>query len=83
MRFEARHHLFKRLAQNFGNYINLSCTLAMRYRLLQCYYYQSNDYLGSETEIGPGGCIMCLHVQYIQAHKGEGWEGGCTGRYIV
>ena len=54
MRYEARHHFFKRLAQNVGNFINLSYTLAVRHQLLQCYYHQSEAFLGSEVEIGPG-----------------------------
>ena len=54
MRYEARHHFFKRLAQNIGNFINLSYTLALRHQLLQCYYHQSDTFLDSEVEIGPG-----------------------------
>ena len=56
MRYEARHHFFKRLAQNVGNFINLSYTLAVRHQMLQCYYHQSASasFLDNEVEIGPG-----------------------------
>lgn len=65
MRYEARHHYFKRMAQNVGNYINLCWTLAMRHQYLQCYYHLSGEAMfDSGVEIGPGMYIItinCLH----------------------
>ena len=55
MRYEARHSYFKKLAQNIGNYINVSWTLANRHQLLQCYYQTSQDSLINDAvDIGPG-----------------------------
>ena len=67
MRYEARHHYFKRMAQNIGNYINLSYTLAMRHQYLQCYYHQSQALFESDVEIGPGktvSVIMCFPIRW-------------------
>ena len=36
MRFEAKHHYFKRLAQGMTNFKNLHKTLAIRHQRLQC-----------------------------------------------
>ena len=55
MRYEARHNYFKKLAQNIGNFINISWTLAYRYQLLQCYHHTNGDsLLSKEMDIGPG-----------------------------
>ena len=55
MRYEARHNYFKKLAQDIGNYINISWTLAMRHQLLQCYYSLNPDELFEDSpEVGPG-----------------------------
>ena len=76
MRFEARHHFFKRLTQNVGH---LSHTLALRHQLLQCYYHQSDAFLGNDMEIGPGIykivyvytciiiiiCTIIVHNEYV------------------
>lgn len=64
MRYEARHNYFKKLAQNLGNYINLSWTLAKRHQYLQCYYQLNSDTVADDcTEVGPGMCFM--HVWTI------------------
>ena len=55
MRFEAKHHYFKRLAQGMNNFKNLPKTLAMRHQRLQCYWLSENDsFLSLITEAGPG-----------------------------
>ena len=69
MRYEARHSYFKKLAQNIGNYINISWTLANRHQLLQCYYQTSQDSLLNDTvDIGPGNspfkCKCCVYEKY-------------------
>ncbi|KAG1681703.1 hypothetical protein GQR58_011697 [Nymphon striatum] len=43
MRFEAKHHYFKRLAISIGNYTNLCFTLAKRHQEGLCYKLQSSE----------------------------------------
>ncbi len=60
MRFEARHHWFKRLAQQLGNFTNLPYTLSMRFQQLQCYQqYHSTSVQSESLEVGPGDMICC------------------------
>ena len=55
MRFEAKHHYFKRLAQGMNNLKNLPKTLAVRHQRLQCYSLcEENGYLKPVSETGPG-----------------------------
>ncbi|XP_028418042.1 uncharacterized protein LOC114542794 isoform X2 [Dendronephthya gigantea] len=55
MRFEAKHHYFKLLAQTVGCFKNIAKTLATRHQRLQCYWLSDSDgYLRSDTEVGPG-----------------------------
>ena len=55
MRFEAKHHYFKRLAQGMNNFKNLPKTLAVRHQRLQCYWLCEEDaYLKPVSETGPG-----------------------------
>lgn len=66
MRYEARHSYFKKLAQNIGNYINISWTLANRHQLLQCYYHTTQDYfLSDAVDIGPGIPFHSTDAQII------------------
>ena len=86
MRYEAKHNYFKKLAQNTGNYINLSRTLAKRHQYLQCYYHLSGDAMFEKnTEIGPGGSFtvvcMCMHIK-----KGKLWlvqTSMCVNRFSI
>ncbi len=63
MRFEAKHNYFKKLAQNVGNFINVSWTLALRHQLWQCYQWTKAD-PQDEAEVGPGmfTCNTCILV---------------------
>lgn len=55
MRFEAKHHYFKKLAHGMTNFKNLSKTLAVRHQRLQCYWLSEDDaYLKPVTDAGPG-----------------------------
>ena len=55
MRYEAKHNHLKKLAQNIGNFINISWTLACRHQYWLCYKWMDNDIMASEDpEIGPG-----------------------------
>lgn len=53
MRYEAKHNYFKRLAQNLGNFINISWTLALRHQVWQCYKWLGTDQ-HDDHNIGPG-----------------------------
>lgn len=59
MRFEAKHHYFKRLAVMIGNFINLSFSLAKRHQEGLCYRLQVAEgsltsFIEKGTEVGPG-----------------------------
>lgn len=55
MRFEAKHNYLKKLAQNLGNFINISWTLANRHQQWLCYKWLDSEALGQENpEVGPG-----------------------------
>ena len=41
MRYEAKHHYFKKLSQAIGNFTNLPYTLSMRHQQWVCYKLQS------------------------------------------
>ena len=73
MRYEAKHNYLKKMAQNVGNYINISWTLAMRHQYLQCYYSISGDNLFDAcTEIGPGmQCTFNGHLCYHNTILGD------------
>ena len=62
MRYEAKHNFLKKLAQNLGNFINITWTLASRHQQWQCYQWLNTSIIGQEEpEIGPGLYIMA-HV---------------------
>ena len=47
--------IFKKLAQNIGNFKNIAVTLAKCHQYLQCYYSMNKESLMQENpEIGPG-----------------------------
>ena len=62
MRYEAKHHYFKRLAVTTGNFINLPYTLSKRHQESVCYRLQASNGLSSfiekGLEIGPGTIIF-------------------------
>ena len=66
MRYEAKHNLFKRLAQNIGNFINISWTLAVRHQQWHCYHSLNTQTVGQEDpEIGPGMYIIIIAVYVV------------------
>lgn len=59
MRFEAKHHEFKRLAAHLGNYTNLPYSLAKRHQEGVCYSLQTSEgslssFIKKGIETGPG-----------------------------
>jgi hypothetical protein len=69
MRFEAKHHYFKKLAHGMTNFKNLSKTLAVRHQRLQCYWLSEDDaYLKPVTDPGPGKHDNCT-VSIIQTFR--------------
>ena len=80
MRYEARHSYFKKLAQNIGNYINISWTLANRHQLLQCYYQStSQDSLLNDTvDIGPGNSLFKHECRAYKTYCIDWLLGGCA-----
>lgn len=55
MRFEAKHHYFKKLAHGMANFKNLPKRLAVRHQRLQSYWPSEDDaYLKPVTDPGPG-----------------------------
>ena len=55
MRYEDKHSYLKRLAQNLGNFVNISWKLANCHQKWECYKWLSEEPLGqAEFEIGPG-----------------------------
>ena len=70
MRFEAKHHYFKKLSTVIGNYTNLPFTLAMRHQQWLCYQLQSanheSGFLEKGVEVGPGTGSMLFPLTVIQ-----------------
>lgn len=63
MRYEAKHHYFKRLAILIGNWINLPFSLAKRHQEGLCYRLQSSEgaltsFIEKGIELGPGNYII-------------------------
>ena len=56
MRYEAKHNYLKKMAQNVGNYISISWTLAMRHQYLQC---SGDNLLYSDWS------RYAVHIQYL------------------
>ena len=54
MRYEAKHHYFKRWATIMGNYKNIPKTLAMHHQRYLCYHLADNAFLTKQTSVGPG-----------------------------
>ncbi|XP_046853425.1 uncharacterized protein LOC124446617 isoform X2 [Xenia sp. Carnegie-2017] len=68
MRYEAKHHYFKRLAIVIGNFINLPYSLAKRHQEGVCYRLQSAEggnstFICKGTEIGPATVIRETYVR--------------------
>ena len=55
MRFEAKHHYFKRLADKSNNFKNITYSLAKRHQALQAYLRQSSagSVLRMSLKVGP------------------------------
>ena len=75
MRYEAKHHYFKRLAIVFGNFINVSYPLAKRHQEGVCYRLQSakggaSSLIDKGVEIGPDMCLckMCVLI-FLQLYS--------------
>ena len=65
MRFEAKHNYLKKLAQNLGNFINISWTLANRHQQWLCYKWLDSEALGQENpEVGPG-----IYSKFVVSHE--------------
>ncbi|CAB4030340.1 Hypothetical predicted protein, partial [Paramuricea clavata] len=68
MRFEAKHHYFKKLSTVIGNYTNLPFTLAMRHQQWLCYQLQSanheSGFLEKGVEVGPGSTFCAGDLDY-------------------
>ena len=61
MRYEAKHHYFKKLSAVIGNFTNIPYTLSMRHQQWICYQLQStgsneSTFLDRGVDIGPGKC---------------------------
>ena len=57
MRFEAKHHYFKRLVGTINNFKNIELSLTRRHQALQAYLLQSSsgNFLKMNLEHGPTG----------------------------
>ena len=76
MRFEAKHHYFKKLAHGMTNFKNLSKTLAVRHQRLQCYWLSEDDaYLKPVTDAGPGKhWNFSMSLAQCQTHTISFWS---------
>lgn len=59
MRYEAKHHYFKKLSTIIGNFMNLPYTLSMRHQQWMCYKSNSSgnfesSFLEKGIEVGSG-----------------------------
>ncbi|XP_028407455.1 uncharacterized protein LOC114530067 [Dendronephthya gigantea] len=74
MRYEAKHHYFKKLSTIIGNFTNLPYTLAMRhqqwisYKLNSSGNYESS-FLEKGIEIGPGDTVSAGDLLYYNTLK--------------
>ena len=72
MRLEAKHHKFKRLAAQLGNFTNLPYSLAKHHQEGLCYRLQTSEgslltsFIAKGTETGPGNIAKCIlmHTLY-------------------
>ena len=68
MRYEAKHHYFKRLAVNIGNFVNIAFSMAKRHQEGLCYRLQSaegnlSSFIQKGIEVGPD--MYCFIVNVI------------------
>ena len=74
MRYEAKHHYFKKLSTVIGNYTNLPYTLSMRHQQWVCYQLQSGNhelsFINKGLEIGSGTIlpINCTVHNIVDIH---------------
>ncbi|CAF1532416.1 unnamed protein product [Didymodactylos carnosus] len=52
LRYEAKHHLLKQVANRCNNFINLPCTISRRVQLRQCYEIMHTNILKPDTVSG-------------------------------
>jgi hypothetical protein len=67
MRYEAKHHYFKRLAVTTGNFINLPYTLSKRHQESVSYRLQASNgslssFIEKGVEIGPGTVYFNIYI---------------------
>ena len=67
MRFEAKHHYFKRLVGTINNFKNIELSLARRHQALQAYLLQSSsgNFLKMSLEHGPTGKYYISITGYL------------------
>ncbi|XP_028414210.1 uncharacterized protein LOC114537267 [Dendronephthya gigantea] len=76
MRYEAKHHYFKRLAIVLGNFINISYSLAKRHQEGVCYRLQSaeggqSSFIDKGIETGPGKVSHVGDSDFCELIKAE------------
>ena len=74
MRYEAKHNFLKKLAQNLGNFINITWTLASRHQQWHCYQWLNTSTIGQdEPEIGPGNyrCVLYSEMTVCMCIAGD------------
>ena len=69
MRYEAKHHYFKRLAVTTGNFINLPYTLSKRHQERVSYQLQASNgslssFIEKGIEIGKYKVGAVIHIGY-------------------
>ena len=74
MRYEAKHHYFKRLSVTLGNYINLPYSLSKRHQEGLCYKLKepcnsSSSFMEKGIEIGPGFISVSTHYAMCRNYK--------------
>ena len=62
MRFEAKHHFFKRSAVVTGNYTNVAKTLALRHQIEQTVILQQSSIINPDVVINKGFQLDLIHL---------------------
>ena len=77
MRYEAKHHYFKRLGSFIGNYTNLPYSMSIRHQQRVSYQLQCGNHESSFIEKAPEipitskyikGNIIMRHIQSVRAY---------------
>ena len=74
MRFEAKHHKFKRFAANLGNFTNLPYTIAKRHQEGICYRLQTSEgnlstFIKKGTDQPQSGLTSCTFPPWTEMPK--------------